>query len=559
MSRLIMQKRNTYFYMLAPLLVYILKAIILMQGGALYGHLAIPPPYDDVTYFVDAMDRVRIFFNKGLFGFVESLISNSPHAPYSTIAATLAFLFGGPSLVGPYIANGVMAALLSALLFRMFRMSASTTWCICIVLVTTAWFDNLVTTFHPDLISGFGAAIVAVVLIWQSDTIQRRTHAILTGTAGGLILLIKPVAFGMLLILWALAFLIGAALAYREEKSARRVGMRLLFGVLPLLVIAAPYFVHELGSIVDYTIEGFVRERGTWAGGLAPSVQALFYFNSARAGFEYWFFVAGGGALGIVVLAAFTGDGRTSLRFGGLMLLSFVAYLIPASLEVKSYFFGGVFYGCIAVCLILVIHFLADRLERFWSLVRQQRFGLTESVMQHFRAVALILIGLFAVAGLADKQARFPAKTILAVRAEYNGVYRLLREVLAGQDGVLVNASPPLCVYFPCPAPVSPHAYRFRALLDGLDIGLEMSPHQSDLQELVDLANRATVIVVPDDESLKSIYPYPVNKVIPAFRTWLDQSTIFKRIGTVRTSLGGTDVFANVSVADGTTSGFQSH
>jgi hypothetical protein len=86
-----------------------------------------------------------------------------------------------------------------------------------------------------------------------------------------------------------------------------------------------------------------------------------------------------------------------------------------------------------------------------------------------------------------------------------------------------------------------------------------MSPHQSDLQELVDLANRATVIVVPDDESLKSIYPYPVNKVIPAFRTWLDQSTIFKRIGTVRTSLGGTDVFANVSVADGTTSGFQSH
>jgi hypothetical protein len=163
--------------------------------------------------------------------------------------------------------------------------------------------------------------------------------------------------------------------------------------------------------------------------------------------------------------------------------------------------------------------------------------------------VALILTGLFAVAGLADKQARFPAQTILAVRAEYDGVYRLLREVLARQNGVLANASPTLLAYFPCPAPVTPHAYRLRGLLDGVDIGLEMSPHQSNLQELVELANRATVIVVPDDESLKSIYPYPVNQVIPAFRTWLDQSTEFKRAGTVHTSLGATDVFANVSVS----------
>jgi hypothetical protein len=73
----------------------------------------------------------------------------------------------------------------------------------------------------------------------------------------------------MLLILWALAFLFGVASAYREEKSVRRVGMRLLFGVLPALLIAAPYFVHELASIVDYTIERFVRERRTWAGRLS--------------------------------------------------------------------------------------------------------------------------------------------------------------------------------------------------------------------------------------------------------------------------------------------------
>ena len=553
MSRLIKRNANAYFYLLVPLLVFTLKAIILMRGGALYGHLAIPPPYDDVTYFVDAVERVRTFFEQGLYGFMRRLIADPPHAPYSTIAAAVAFLFGGPNLAGPYILNGVAAALLSALLFRLFRLAASTTWCICVLLVTTAWFDNLVTIFHPDLISGLGAAIIAAVLIWQTEIIRHRTHALLVGAAGAFILLVKPVAFGMLIILWVLAFLFGAALAYREERSLRRGGMRLLFCVLPIVVIAAPYFVPELPQIINYVIQGFVRERGTWTARIAPSEHTLFYISSAWASFGYWFFLAGGGALGIAVVAAFRGEGRTALRFAGLILLSLVAYLVPTSLEVKNYLFGGVFYGCIVVCLILVLHFYTDCLEAFWSLPRLRRFQFTESIMQNFRTVTLILIGVIAATGLADKQSRFPPQTISAMRTEYDGVYRLLKDVLVGQDGVVAKASPTLIAYFPCPAPVAPHAYRLRALIEGLDIALEESPHASNLQELVDLAKRAAVIIVPDDESLKSIYPYPVNKLIPAFRGWLDQNTGFKRIGTVRTSLGGPDVFARLSIAGGTT------
>jgi hypothetical protein len=559
MRRSIRENENAYFYLLVPLLVYTLKAIILLRGGKLYGRLALPPPYDDVSYFVDAAGRVRIFLDQGFSGFVQSLITNPPHAPYSTIAAAVAFLFGGPSLAGPYLMNGVMAAALSALLFRLFRVGALTTCCICIVLVTTAWFDNLVTIFHPDLLSGFGAAIMAAVLIWQNEIIQHRTHALLVGTAGGFILLTKPTAIVMLTILWPLAFLVGAALAYREEKSLRRVGMRLFFIVLPILVIAGPYFAHELASIIEYDIRGFVHERKTWMGLVPAELRSMYYLNAARASFGCWLFVAAGGGLGIIVADFFIGDDRTALRFAGLIFLSLVAYLIPASVDVKDYVYGGVIYGCIAVCLILVIHFLADRLRAFWPLHRLGRFQLAESSMRNTRVVALILIGLFAVTGLADKQDRYPRQIVSALRAEFDGVYRLLKEVLVAQQGVVSNGSPTLLAYFPCPAPVAPHAYRFHALLDGLDFELEESPHQSNLQELVDVANRAKVIVVPDDESLKSIYPYPVTKLIPAFRKWLDGNIHFKRIGTVRTSLGGTDLFAITSVPGETTPGSQGH
>src|SRR5258708_31903325 len=140
MSQSIKENEKTYLSLLVPLLVYTLKAIILMRGAAMYGRRAIPPPFDDVSYFVDAMERVRVFFNSGLSGFINSLIRNPPHAPYSTIAASIAFLFGGARLAGPYFMNGIAAALLSALLFRLFRLPALTTCCICIVLVTTGWF-----------------------------------------------------------------------------------------------------------------------------------------------------------------------------------------------------------------------------------------------------------------------------------------------------------------------------------------------------------------------------------------------------------------------------------
>jgi hypothetical protein len=108
---------------------------------------------------------------------------------------------------------------------------------------------------------------------------------------------------------------------------------------------------------------------------------------------------------------------------------------------------------------------------------------------------------------------------------EYDGVYRLLRDVFAGQQENPGSASPTLLAYFPRPAPVAPVAYKFRGLGEGLDFEVEETEYPHDVE---DVANRAALIVVPDDESLKSIYPYPVNKLIPAFRAWLNQSTNFK-------------------------------
>ena len=551
-------RKSGLFYIAVPVFVYMLKSIVLMRGGALYGRLSVPPQYDDVFYFVDALERMQIVFDRGLYGLVQNLVDVPPHAPYSTLAAMLAFLFGGPYAAGPYLMNGVAMALLTAMLFVLFRPSALATWCIAVVVISTQWFDNAVTIFHPDLIAGFATAIITVVLIWQNELIRSRWHAVGIGVAAGVVLLIKPVAFAMAIGLWGLAFPIGAAIAYREEKSLWPTATRLTFGVAPVLIIATPYFAHELGGIIYYIHLGFVTQRATWAHRLADSQHAFYYLNQAKESFEHWLPFAGGGLLAIVANAALGRDWTTALRFVGLTVTTLVVYLVPAALDVTHYLYGGGFYGSIAVCLILVIHFLVDRLAPFQFLSRPTRFWPVSPGMQAARMAVLALIGAGALAGVADKQVRQTSNPYYhgPAQTEYDGVYGVLREIFRQRPADPTKPPPSsLLVYVPCMAPVAPTAYRFRGLLDGIDIplapfhtGLALDPEVS-LERLMDAANQAAIIVLPGDDSLKWVYPYPINKLVPEFRAWLARNAKFTRIRTIRTDLGSAEIFSDTSVA----------
>jgi len=550
-------RKSILFYVSVLLFVFMLKSIVLMRGGALYGRLSVPPPYDDVYYFVDALERMRIFLDQGLYGFMQNLVNTPPHAPYSTLSAMLAFLFGGPYVAGPYLMNGVAMALLSAMVFVLFRISALTAWCIAVIVIVTQWFDNAVTIFHPDLIAGFAIAIMTAVLIWQNEVIRTRTQAVAIGAAAGLVLLIKPVAFGLAIGVWGLAFLIGAAIAYREEKSLWHIAMRLMFAGLPLLAIATPYFAHELGGIIDYIYAGFVSQSAIWAQHVTESQDAFYYLDQAQESFENWMPIAGGGALAIVATAALGRDWTTALRFAGLILTTLMAYLIPASVDVKRYLFGGVFYGSVAVCLILAIHFLVDRLNLIRFLDRSARFQPVLPGAGPVMTAVLVLIGAGALAGLADRQVRQNSNPYFlgSVQAEYDGVYGVLRDIYRRWQIYRNTSATALEVYFPCPAPVAPHAYRFRGLVDGIDISLPSAANavalntQVTLQEVLDEADKAAVIVVPGEDSLKWIYPYPVNKLLLPFRTWLAQNARFTHVRTIHTDLGSADIFVDTSVA----------
>src|SRR5207245_2264749 len=103
-----------------------------------------------------------------------------------------------------------------------------------------------------------------VTLLWYADTLRTRLQAFSIGAVAGLVLLVKPVAFVMLLILWATALVFGIAIAWHRDRHFSRHVVRLGFITLGLALIAGPYFAVKFGDIVGYIRLGFIVQHDVW-------------------------------------------------------------------------------------------------------------------------------------------------------------------------------------------------------------------------------------------------------------------------------------------------------
>jgi hypothetical protein len=211
--------------------LFTIKFGILMNGSVIFGRLAVPPLYDDVYYFVDALERVRLLEGSGLWAVISNAIAAPPHAPYSTIAAGLAFLVIGPYPAAAYFMNVVSLFLITMFWTRLFRVPFVVSVLFGAAIICTGWFDTAVTIFHPDLIMGYGAAIIAAALVFQDEVLSSTRRVISVGAAAGLVLLIKPSAFVAVLALLIVAFASGAVVGIAAGATFRTLGRRAAIGL----------------------------------------------------------------------------------------------------------------------------------------------------------------------------------------------------------------------------------------------------------------------------------------------------------------------------------------
>lgn len=328
-----------------------------LEASRLHGRLSVPPLYDDVSYFLDAVRWMNAAKDRSIFASVWGLLHD--HAPFSTlVAATGLGLFPG-SFIGPYLVHAVVvfAFLLGIVRLIWSRPVLEIGAClIAVSCVPVLW--HTVTEARPDLPSGLAIGLAAGAIVHRG-VLDRSARALAgLGIACGLAVSIKPTSFFAVLALFGSAFAIRLFVDCIEagglRPSIRKALGALLWFVLPLITTTALLIGPALVETVTYILHVFVGQRDLWTTGESFWAGLLRFSigGEGQFGLHYWFAI--GLALMLLRLALAAIQGRTALLEGVVLLAAvLIAYTIPSVAEIKTYYFGAMFYGLFIVAMAL--------------------------------------------------------------------------------------------------------------------------------------------------------------------------------------------------------------
>jgi hypothetical protein len=343
---------------------------MVIQYSFVHGRLAAPPTFDDVSYFGDALERLRDLYRMGLPAVASGLVHNPPHSLFSTALAMLAYLLLGPSEWAPYAANIVIILGLAGVVSAVAKGLPQWQKLMLFVFVLTIPISSrAVFEFRPDIASALCAAVGATLLIERP--IVGRTWNQLAGPAAlfGLAMLFKtptfPLTLAMLVAAFASAATADAVLSrQRSSKPTLKTGLILL---AITLAVASPAYVTHLREILDYIYAPtFGRKKEIWRTAGGALWQLRFYLDGpggeamlSRHLHLLLAIVLVGGATILVRRSA-----ELLVRLAGMLIVTVVAFLIPTLLTVKQPFFGTSFDWMLIFSAVYLLAWLCRQTNR---------------------------------------------------------------------------------------------------------------------------------------------------------------------------------------------------
>ena len=175
---------------------------------------------DDVSYAVEAADRIELFLQKGAGAFLADLVANPPHSPWQTLLALAALALGGLEDAALYAANGVVLVAIAIGLAWELRRADRGTFAIGMAALLSAPLAYLVVDeFRPDILLGLATALAAWRFLGGLAD-RRRASFVAAGLALGAALLVKPTFFAHTLALAGLLCAMGLVLAVPTRATA---------------------------------------------------------------------------------------------------------------------------------------------------------------------------------------------------------------------------------------------------------------------------------------------------------------------------------------------------
>ncbi|WP_314958676.1 hypothetical protein [Bradyrhizobium cosmicum] len=426
-----------------------------MEASQLHGRLSVPPLYDDVSYFRDAVRWMNAATDQSVFASIWSLLHH--HAPFSTLVAAIGLTLFPGSFIGPYLVHAVVVfAFLLGVVGLVWRRSVLeiAACLIAVPCVPVLW--HTVTEARPDLPSGLAIGLAAGAIVHR-DVLLRSARALAgLGAVCALAASIKPTSFPAALALLGSAFAI-RLLVDCSEAGGLRISIRKAFSaflwfVLPLIATTAVLIGPALIETVTYIFTVFVGQRDLWTTGESFRAGLLRFSigGEGQFGLHYWL-VIGPALMGLRLLLAAI-HGRNAL-LDAVVLLSavLIAYAIPSIAEIKTYYFGAMFYGVFIVAMALngcTSLMLAEALLA--------RFGLGSDIRRITLTAARVLALAFVVqlfvrhviTGQISTATPLSAQQQESIRGATERLWSLLRDIKPEKPG-------PLYVAFSSPYPVT--------------------------------------------------------------------------------------------------------
>jgi hypothetical protein len=315
-----------------------------------HGKLAMYPFYDDVSYFMDALERLQEFYAGGPTHLARELVARPPHSIFSCVLALGSYMVFGTHDWAPYVANGLIILALAGILNFLAR--GLPLWqrlILFLFVLTVPISQNAVYEFRPDIASALCAAAGAAVLLTRPFSTGSWQHRAAGGALFGLSMLIKTPTFPLTMaVLFATlgAAILSDWILLRPRPRSQQLGLGAVQTFLASIVVASPVYIFQFREIIAYIYEPiFGKTKDLWTSHMSVSAHLLYYtigYGGSVMLSSHVYLLVGIVGCGFA-LSLFFSRWDIFVRLFALCVASAAAYAIPTLMSVKQPFFGTTF------------------------------------------------------------------------------------------------------------------------------------------------------------------------------------------------------------------------
>jgi hypothetical protein len=343
---------------------------IVIRYTMLYGKLVVHPFYDDVSYFFDALLKLRAFYAEGLPGVYRAIVREPPHSIFSTLLAMGSYVVFGARDWAPYAGDGLIILAMAGFVSWMARGLALWQRVALVVFVLTVPISaKAVYEFRPDIASALCAGAGATMLVSQPFTASSWRYRVGASALFGLSMLIKTPTFPLTIFAFAaalgMASIADFALLPQRPALSKIAVAWLQCGVIALLV-PLPVYLLQPGEIVHYIYDSVFGQHNQMWRSPGTRIWHLLYYSIGEGGMDMLSrhlylllaIVAAGFALSVIFRR-----GDVLIRLVCFMAVTMAAYAMPAIISIKQEFFGSTFDFLLIFTTVYVLAWIARELQ----------------------------------------------------------------------------------------------------------------------------------------------------------------------------------------------------